>query len=62
MKDCGLEVRPQDDALLLVRIGAGDHGGQWLVAEIGREMRHAGGDVEHLAGPDDGDVLQTIAV
>ena len=41
----------QDDALLLVRVRAGEHGGARLVlAGVVREVRHAGGDEEEVAG------------
>src|ERR1700730_9818746 len=59
----GLEVREEDDALLLVGVGAGDDGGAVLGgAGVVGEVGHVGGDVEEVGGFDDVVVLQLLSV
>src|SRR5438045_704991 len=58
------EVRRQahrDDALLLLRIGAGDHGHGEDVAAVHREMRDAGRHVHEVPGADHGALHQALA-
>lgn len=60
--DAGFQLRQQDHALLLVRVGAGDHRRHRLrLAAIVRQVRDVGGDVDELAGPRDRVILQTLA-
>ena len=58
-----LELRQQDDALLLVRIGARDDGGRRFgLAQIVGLMRNVGGDVDEVAGAVDHVILEPLAV
>src|SRR5690348_2585751 len=59
------QVRRQaqrDHALLLLRVGAGDHGHGQDVAAVHREMRDAGRHVHEVPGPDHGPLHQALAV
>ena len=47
-----VELGQRHDALLLVRVRARDHGLQRLIAEVRRQVRHARGDVDEVAGLD----------
>lgn len=53
----------EDDAFLLVGVGAGDDGGDGFGgAGVVGQVGHVGGDVEVVAGADDGVVLELLAV
>src|SRR5215469_395256 len=59
----GFEFGKEDDALLLVGVGAGDDGGDGFgSAGVVGEVGDVGGDVEEVAGADDGVVLEALAV
>ena len=58
-----IELGQQDDALLLVGIGAGNHGdAAFGFALIVGQMRHAGGNVEKIAGAHGDMMLELLAI
>ena len=59
----GIQLGHEDYALLLVGVGAGDDGDDGVGgAGVVGEVRDVGGDVEEVAGADDGVVLEALAV
>src|SRR5215471_11391378 len=58
-----IELGPQHDAFLLVGIGAGNHGdAAFGFTPIVGQMRHAGGNVEKIAGADGEMMLELLAI
>ena len=58
-----VQLGQKDDALLFVGVGAGDDSDDGFSgAGVVGKMRDVGGDVEEVAGADDGVMLKALAV
>ncbi len=58
-----VQLGEKNDALLLVGVSAGDDGDDGFGgAGVVGKVRDVGGDVEEVAGADDGVVLETLTV
>lgn len=59
--DLPIQLRQQDDAFLFVGIGAGDDRRGRAGAQIGRQMRHSGRNVEEVTGLDHDLLFEPVA-